>query len=172
MGAGTDYGLCNVLCTYYILKNAYEKGFAMTLEQEPVDSATGWVAEHVRRYVATDGQDGHMWRGVPTLILTTIGRRSGTPRRLALIYGHDGDRYSIVASKGGANVHPEWYLNLLDHPEVKVQVLADKFYAKARTATPEEHTALWPTMAAIWPAYNDYQKKTDRQIPIVLLERS
>jgi len=144
----------------------------MTIDQEPIDSPTGWVAEHVQRYIATDGADGHIWRGAPTLILTTLGRRSGKPRRLALIYGQDGDRYVVVASKGGAPQHPEWYLNLLEHPEVQVQVLADRFQAIARTATPEEHQALWPRMAEIWPSYNDYQKKTDRQIPLVILERA
>jgi deazaflavin-dependent oxidoreductase (nitroreductase family) len=144
----------------------------MSLEQEPVDSPTGWVAEHVRRYIETDGQDGHLWRGVPTLLLTTLGSRSGKPRRLALIYGRHGDHYVIVASKGGAPEHPKWYTNLVTHPKVLVQVLADRFYATARTATPEEHAALWPQMAAIWPAYNDYQKKTERPIPIVILERA
>lgn len=143
----------------------------MTLEQEPIDSPQDWVAEHVHRYIETNGEDGHMWRGVPTLILTTLGRRSGKPRRLALIYGKDGDAYVVVASKGGAPQHPEWYLNLVDNPEVQVQVLADRFRANARTATPEEHAALWPRMAAIWPAYNDYQAKTDRTIPLVILER-
>lgn len=143
----------------------------MTLDQEPIDSAMDWVAEHVQRYIETDGQEGHIWRGVPTLILTTLGRRSGKPRRLALIYGQDGDRYVIVASKGGAEKHPEWYLNLIENPEVKVQVMADRFRATARTANPEERAKLWPKRAEIWPAYNDYQNKTDRQIPIVILER-
>lgn len=144
----------------------------MTLEQQPIDSPTEWVADHVRRYIETDGQDGHIWRGVPTLILTTLGRRSGQPRRLALIYGQEGDRYVVVASKGGAPEHPEWYLNLLAHPEVKVQVLADRFHAIARTATADEHAFWWPRMAAIFPNYNEYQRKTERQIPIVLLDRS
>jgi deazaflavin-dependent oxidoreductase (nitroreductase family) len=143
----------------------------VTIEQEPIDSPYDWVAEHVRRYIETNGEEGHMWRGVPTLILTTLGRRSGKPRRLALIYGQDGDRYVIVASKGGAPEHPEWYLNLLAHPEVQVQVLADRFRAQARTATPEERAALWPRMAEIWPDYNNYQAKTDREIPLVILER-
>jgi deazaflavin-dependent oxidoreductase (nitroreductase family) len=143
----------------------------MALEQEPIDSPQDWVAEHVRRYIETDGEDGHLWRGVPTLILTTLGRRSGKPRRLALIYGSDGDRYVVVASKGGAPQHPEWYLNLLAHPEVLVQVKADRFRAIARSATPEEHARLWPQLASIWPAYNDYQAKTARTIPLVILER-
>jgi deazaflavin-dependent oxidoreductase (nitroreductase family) len=143
----------------------------MTIEQEPVDSPQSWVAEHVKRYIETNGEDGHMWRGAPTLILTTLGRRSGKPRRLALIYGQDGDRYVVVASKGGAAKHPEWYLNLRDNPDVQVQVMGDRFRAKARTATPEEHKALWPKMVKIWPDYEKYQAKTDRQIPLVILER-
>jgi deazaflavin-dependent oxidoreductase (nitroreductase family) len=142
------------------------------MEQEPVDSPTGWVASHVRRYIETDGKDGHIWRGAPTLILTTLGRRSGKPRRLALIYGQDGDRYVVVASKGGARQHPEWYLNLRANPEVQVQVLGDRFQATARTATPEERAVLWPRMATIWPAYEAYQAKTERVIPLIILERA
>lgn len=141
------------------------------LDQPAIDSPTGWVAKHIQRYVATNGEDGHMWRGVPTLLLTTVGRRSGQPRRLALIYGTDGDRYVVVASKGGAQQHPEWYLNLVEHPEVEVQVLADRFRATARTATAEERERLWPQLVAIWPDYANYQKKTKREIPLVLLER-
>ena len=143
----------------------------MSIDQTPIDSPTDWVAEHVQRYIETNGEDGHIWKGVPTLLLTTLGRRSGQPRRLALIYGQDGDHYVIVASKGGAAQHPEWYLNLLDHPEVQVQVLADRFRANARTATPEEYPALWEHMAQIWPDYTTYQTKTDRQIPLIILER-
>jgi deazaflavin-dependent oxidoreductase (nitroreductase family) len=143
----------------------------MTIDQEPIDSPQGWVADHVQRYIETNGADGHMWRGAPTLVLTTLGRRSGKPRRLALIYGTDGDRYVVVASKGGAAQHPEWYLNLRANPEVLVQVKADRFRAKARTATPEEHERLWPRMANIWPDYDKYQAKTERQIPLVILER-
>ncbi len=144
----------------------------MTIDQEPLDSPQGWVADHVRRYIATNGEDGHIWRGAPTLILTTLGRRSGKPRRLALIYGQDGDRYVVVASNGGAAQHPDWYLNLRANPEVQVQVQGDRFRATARTATPEEHQALWPRMVEIWPDYNTYQAKTGRQIPLVILERT
>jgi deazaflavin-dependent oxidoreductase (nitroreductase family) len=143
----------------------------MTLDQKPIDSPQGWVAEHVQRYIETNGEDGYWWRGAPTLILTTLGRRSGKPRRLALIFGQDGDRYVVVASKGGADTHPEWYLNLLDNPEVLVQVKDDRFHAKAGTATPEEHERLWPKMVKIWPDYQKYQVKTNRQIPLVILER-
>ena len=140
--------------------------------QEPIDSPTGWVKEHIDRYVATNGEEGHLWRGVTTLLLTVRGRRSGKPHRTALIYGKDGDNHIIVASKGGAPEHPEWYRNLSANPEVEVQVKADRFVARARTATPEERPRLWALMAEIWPQYNDYQQKTDREIPVVILERT
>jgi deazaflavin-dependent oxidoreductase (nitroreductase family) len=143
----------------------------MSLEQAPLDSPTQWVADHIRRYVATDGRDGHIFNGTPTLLLTTLGRKSGLPRRLALIYGRDGDDYVVVGSNGGAPKHPAWYNNLVAHPEVKVQVLGDKFMARARTATPEEHARLWPRMVEIFPTYAQYQKKTDRPIPLVILSR-
>lgn len=142
----------------------------MTSEQV-LDSTSGWVAEHIRSYVESDGERGHEWNGVPTLLLTTRGRRSGKLRRTALIYGRDGDRYLVVASRGGAPTHPAWYLNLAEEPEVRVQVGAERFTARARTATPEEKPELWRTMAEIWPAYDEYQTKTTRDIPVVLLER-
>jgi deazaflavin-dependent oxidoreductase (nitroreductase family) len=126
----------------------------------------------MRRYLATGGRDGHLWEGVPTLLLTTTGRRSGQPRTTPLIYGRDGDRYLIVASRGGAPSHPDWYENLVAHPEVQVQVMADRFKARARTSTAAEKPALWKTMTAIWPAYDEYQSRTKREIPLVILERS
>ncbi|MGK5676095.1 nitroreductase family deazaflavin-dependent oxidoreductase [Micromonospora sp. URMC 106] len=144
----------------------------MTSGEQVLDSPQGWVADHIRRYVETDGAEGHEWRpGVFTLLLTTRGRRSGKLRRTALIYGRDGDAYLVVASQGGDPRHPAWYLNLLDEPLVEVQVGAERFTARARTATAEEKPRMWSTMAAIWPAYDDYQAKTDRQIPVVVLER-
>ena len=130
-----------------------------------------WQADHLKRYVETDGRDGHIWNGVPTLLLTTIGRRSGLPLTNPLIYGNDGSRFLLVASKGGAPADPAWYLNLTAHPEVKLQVAADKFSARARTATAAEKAPLWKIMAAIWPAYDEYQAKTPRDIPVVILER-
>ena len=144
----------------------------MTKNDDVLDSPSGWVAEHTQRYVATDGVEGYLWRGVPTLLLTTTGRRSGQKRRTALIFGQDGDRYVVVASKGGAPADPLWYQNLLADPEVEVQVKAERFRARARPATPEEKPRLWRQMAAIWPAYDDYQAKTPREIPVVVLERS
>ncbi|WP_410627760.1 nitroreductase family deazaflavin-dependent oxidoreductase [Amycolatopsis sp. cmx-8-4] len=128
--------------------------------------------EHVRRYEETDGEVGHEWRdGVPTLVLTTTGRKTGQERKFALIYQEvEGDAV-IVASKGGAPNHPGWYFNLLEHPEVGVQVKADKYRARARTASGEERSKLWDALAAVWPDYNEYAKKTDREIPVVVLER-
>jgi len=139
-------------------------------EEEVFDSPRDWVGEHVRRYVETGGEDGHLWRGVPTLLLTTRGRRSGKLRRTALIYGRDGDRHVVVASTGGADRHPLWYLNLVAHPNVRVQVGSEQFLARARTASAEEKPRLWPLMTAIWPAYDQYQARTTRSIPVVLLE--
>jgi deazaflavin-dependent oxidoreductase (nitroreductase family) len=141
-------------------------------ETEVIDNPTGWVNEHIRRYVESDGRDGHQWHGAPTLLLTTRGRKSRVWRRTALIYGQDGDRYLVVASYGGSAKHPTWYLNLVDHPEVHVQVGADKFTARARTATAEEKPRLWQIMAAMWPDYDKYQTKTSRDIPVVILERA
>ena len=129
--------------------------------------------EHVKRYVETDGEEGHDWQnGVPVLILTTKGRRSGEQRPTPLIYGRHGDDYLVVASKGGAPEPPAWYRNLSDDPNVQVQVKADRFPARARDATPEEKPELWRQMAEIWPDYDRYQQRTDREIPIVILERS
>jgi deazaflavin-dependent oxidoreductase (nitroreductase family) len=127
--------------------------------------------EHTRRYRETGGAEGHEWRGTQTLLLTTTGRKSGEKRELPLIYGTHGDDYLIVASKGGADQPPAWYLNLQAEPEVEVQVLDDRFTARARTATSDEKPEMWKTMTAEWPDYDSYQKKTDREIPIVVLER-
>jgi deazaflavin-dependent oxidoreductase (nitroreductase family) len=138
--------------------------------QQVVDSPTGWVADHIKEYVESDGENGHEWRGVPTLLLSVKGRKSGLWRRTALIYGRDGDNYVIVASKGGSPTHPLWYLNLRDNPESEIQVGAEKVRVRARDAEGEERARLWQTMAAIWPDYNNYQKKTDRQIPVIVLE--
>lgn len=126
--------------------------------------------EHIDRYVATDGIEGHDWQGTQTLILTTVGRRSGQPRAQPLIYGRHGDDYLVVASKGGAPHHPSWYLNLDANPEVEIQVKGDKMRVHARTATPEEKAELWPIMTNEWPDYERYQERTDRDIPVVVLE--
>ncbi|MFI5316554.1 MAG: nitroreductase family deazaflavin-dependent oxidoreductase [Myxococcota bacterium] len=130
-----------------------------------------WIAEHLKKYLASNGADGHLWNGVPTLLLTTVGRKSGESRTLPLIYGKDGARFVIVASRGGAPDHPGWYKNLAATPAVQVQVAADRFKARASTAQGAERAELWKRMAKIWPAYDEYQSKTSREIPVVVLER-
>lgn len=128
--------------------------------------------EHVERYRATDGAEGHEWEGTQTLLLTTTGRKSGEERTTPLIYAPAGDdAVTVVASNGGADA-PAWYLNLQEDPEVQVQIKGDKFGARARVATPEEKPEMWRTMTSEWPAYDEYQERADREIPVVVLERS
>jgi deazaflavin-dependent oxidoreductase (nitroreductase family) len=127
--------------------------------------------EHTQRYKETGGEVGHDWQGTQTLLLTTTGRKTGQPRELPLIYGRRGDDHLVVASNGGSDVPPAWYMNLKADPEVEVQVKGDRFKARARDATPEERPAMWKTMTAEWPAYDDYQRKTNREIAVVVLER-
>jgi len=128
--------------------------------------------EHVRRYRASGGEDGHIWReGSTILLLTTSGRTTGEPRTVPLIYGMDGDDPVVVASKGGAPEHPGWYRNLVKTPEVEVQILGERFRARARTTEGEERERLWRMMNGIWRHYDEYQTRTDREIPVVVLER-
>jgi deazaflavin-dependent oxidoreductase (nitroreductase family) len=127
--------------------------------------------EHVRRYEETDGEVGHEWNGATCLVLTTTGRKTGLPRKFALIYAEDGDDYLVVASMGGAPRHPGWYLNLSANPDVTVQVLGDRFDAHARTATPDERPRLWEIVNQVWPNYDVYATRTTREIPVVVLER-
>lgn len=138
---------------------------------EITDSSTGWVAKHIQRYVETDGANGYLFNGYPTLLLTTRGRKSGQSRRTALIFGESDGRYLVVASNGGAEKHPAWYLDLTADPEVTVQIRGDVFAARARTATPEEKPALWAAMVDVFPTYASYQRKSSRDIPVVVLER-
>jgi proline iminopeptidase len=128
--------------------------------------------EHVRRYRETDGEEGHIWQeGSTVLLLTTKGRKTGKETTTPLIYGLDGENPVIVASKGGAPEHPGWYLNLTKDPEVEVQIKGDRFRARARTAEGEERERLWRKLNEIWPPYDEYQTKTTRQIPVVVLDR-
>ena len=127
--------------------------------------------EHVDRYRATDGEEGHEWQGTVTLLLTTKGRKSGEERTTPLIYGRSSDDYLIVASKGGADAPPAWYLNIQENPDdVEIQVKGDRMTAQARDATPEEKPALWKLMTEKWPDYDAYQRNTERDIPVVVLE--
>ena len=138
-----------------------------------------WMVEHTRRYLASGGTDGHMYRiaqpgrpemTVPSLLLTTKGRRSGERFIFPLFYGKVGDGYVVVASKGGAPEHPGWYRNILADPMVEVQVGTRKMRARARTTSGEERARLWQQALEVWPPYADYQKKTEREIPVVVLE--
>ncbi len=147
-------------------------------DDAPPAGLPDWIRDHIRRYRESDGADGHMWDSsplggpgpVPTLLLTTRGRKSGRELTLPLIYGEVEGGYAIVASKGGAPAHPAWYLNLQAEPDVGVQVEAKRFRATARTASEAEHGPIWEKMVGIYPPYTDYQKRTERAIPIVILE--
>ena len=135
---------------------------------EVVNSPTEWVADHIRRYVETAGEDGHIWRGVPTLLLTTRGRKTGVLRRTALIYGIDESDYIVVASKGGHPSNPLWYENLLVEPTVEVQVGAKVFQAQATVINDNErYERLWRLIATIWPGFDEYKLKTSRSIPLI-----
>ena len=130
-------------------------------------------AEHVRRYRESGGAIGHEWRrGSKILLLTTKGRKTREPTTTPLIYENAGDAYVIVASKGGAPEHPGWYRNLVKDPNVELQVKDEVFPARARTATGEERERLWKLAAQQWPDYDAYQARTEREIPVVVLERA
>ncbi|GAB3812323.1 nitroreductase family deazaflavin-dependent oxidoreductase [Kribbella italica] len=131
-------------------------------------------ADHVKAYEDTDGATGYDWgdHGATILVLTTIGAKSGEERKNALIYRQVDEGYAIVASKGGAPVHPGWFHNLEANPDVKAQIKGDRFAARARVANPDERAKIWPQMVEVWPDYDTYTTKTDREIPVVILERS
>ena len=130
-------------------------------------------APHVERYLATDGEEGFSWRkGTTILILFTKGRRSGRERSHALIFREHGDDYLVVASKGGAEAPPAWFVNLQADPNVEVQIKGERFRATARVAGPEEKPEMWAKMVEVWPDYDEYQKKTSREIPVVVLQRA
>ena len=138
-----------------------------------------WIDEHRQLYLS-DGEKGHLWdstvRGgpgpIPTLLLYTTGRKSGKTSIMPLIYGEGEGGYAIIASKGGAPAHPDWYFNLQAEPNVQVKLRDETFAARAETVTDERRAKLWDLMAEIWPQYNEYQSKTERQIPVVLLTRA
>jgi deazaflavin-dependent oxidoreductase (nitroreductase family) len=127
--------------------------------------------EHVRVYRETKGERGHDWHGATVLLLNTTGRRSGEPRTLPLIYRSDGDRFVLVASKGGTKDNPLWYENLIANPDATVEVKGETIPVRASTAEGEERARLWSLMNENWPAYADYQTRTEREIPVVVLSR-
>jgi deazaflavin-dependent oxidoreductase (nitroreductase family) len=138
-----------------------------------------WMIDHANRYISSAGTDGHIYkanppgygeRNVPSLLLTTTGRKSGEKFIFPLYYGETGNSYIIVASKGGAADHPSWYKNLVVNPEVEVQVGTKRLTAKARTTSGAERARLWQEALKFWPPYADYQKKTEREISVVVLD--
>lgn len=138
-----------------------------------------WMVAHANRYLASGGTDGHMYKvtvpqhgelTVPSLLLTTTGRKSGDRFIFPLFYGTEGNSYFVIASKGGAAEHPGWYRNMLANPDVEVQVGTQKMKVRARTTEGEERARLWKKGLAFWPPYADYQLKTDREIPVVMLD--
>ncbi len=129
------------------------------------------IAHHVDRYLATDGADGFEWEGAQCVILTTVGRKTGSLRRSPLIRIRDGERYLLVASMGGAPRNPSWYLNLVENPDVTIQDRAETHHLRARTATVEEKAELWPLAVSQWPDYDDYQARTTRDLPLVICDQ-
>ena len=128
--------------------------------------------EHVRVYRETGGERGYIWRnGTTILLLTTTGRKSGEERTTPFIHRVDGDRWIVVASKGGTPDHPAWYLNLAENPDIEIQVKDEVIPVTASTVEGEERDRLWSLMTEVWPDYDSYQDKTDRKIPVVALER-
>jgi len=121
-------------------------------------------------YRLTGGRlGGRFLRGAPVFLLTTIGRKSGQPRTSPLLYIQDGDDYVTVASKGGMSHHPLWFRNLEANPDVEAQVGSKQFKGRARRATAEEKARLWPKLVAMYPDYDDYQARTTRDIPVVII---
>jgi len=140
-------------------------------------SKVPWIADHIALY-KSDPEKAHMWDSaaaggtgpLPTLLLTTTGRKSGEPRALPLIYGNVGDSYAIIASKGGMPEHPLWFRNLEAKPECDLMVGAKAVSARARIVTGEEREEIWNKMAKIYPPYLDYQERTEREIPVIVLD--
>lgn len=147
------------------------------LEPRLSPNMSPFAQEHVRRYLESNGVDGHMWKmdgvdhPVPTLILMAKGRKTGIPYQTPLIYGRDGGDFVLVASKRGAPVDPGWYLNLMVHPDAVLQVGAERIAVRARTACVEARARIWPHMTEIYPPYVHYLEKSGRVIPVLLLGR-
>lgn len=142
-------------------------------EEKVYDSPDPSVAEHVHRYLATDGESGYLEGGSTNLILTHRGRKSGKLYRTGLFFGADDGRYILVASGSAiTHTHPDWYLNVVAHPEAEVQVKAARMRVRARTAEGAERERLWALMTDQAPVYHTYEARSRRVIPVVVLERS
>ena len=139
------------------------------MAEQYIPSPSDWAAEQVEAYERTDGQEKGDLKGVPVIILTTTGRRTGAIRKSPLMRVKDGDKYAVVASKGGAPENPVWYLNIKDNPTVQLQDGAEKKTYRAHVAAGSEREEWWGKASAVWPDYNEYQKKTSREIPLLVL---
>ena len=128
------------------------------------------MEEHIRDYLESNGTRGHIWNGMPTLLLTTQGRSSKSPRMVPLIYGTHEDAYVVIGSKGGHPMHPSWYLNLVANPSVEIQVGPQKMSGTARTSKSPEREQLWESMCEIFSGYIEYATKTSREIPVVVID--
>ena len=137
-----------------------------TYEPSPND----YVADQVREYEESGGREGNTMRDVPVIILWTRGRNSGAVRKTPLMRVEDGGRYAVVASKGGAPDHPVWYHNIVADPNVSLQDGPEVRDYLAREATGDEKTEWWRKATVVWPDYDAYQEKTDREIPLFILE--
>lgn len=142
------------------------------MADDVVISPTRWVADQARTYEESGGTKGTTIQGVPCLLLDYQGRRSGQWRRTVLIYGRDGEDYLIVASKGGADEHPLWFLNLEANPDVRLRVGPERFTARAETLSADDKARVWDSLVELFPQYAEYQTKTDRDIPVVRLTRT
>ena len=142
----------------------------MPLEGEYAPSPWDLVADQVRQYEESGGTEGTLLEGAPCVILTTRGRSTGKLRKSALMRIEHNGTYAVVASMGGAPDHPKWYLNLVANPEVTLQDGADVYDLRARTASQDEKAEWWPRATEVWPPYDEYVKRTTRDIPLVLLE--
>jgi deazaflavin-dependent oxidoreductase (nitroreductase family) len=140
------------------------------VEQRYVPSPNDFAADHVARYESSGGRDGGVMSGAPIIVLHTTGRRSGALRKSPLIKVTDGDRYVVIASRGGAPAHPAWYLNVVAEPRVRVQDGDRVVVGAARTAVGDERRRLWKAATQVWPDYDEYQRKTAREIPVVVIE--
>lgn len=142
----------------------------MKTSDERLERIRAGAARHLAEYVDNDGGSSYIYNGAPTLILTATGRSSGEPRSTPLIFGRDGDSFIVIASLGGSDEHPGWYRNLAAHPDAEVQVKGERFTVRAHTASADERARLWEMMLVVYPAYDEYQQRTERQIPVVVLE--
>ena len=142
----------------------------MSLEGEYEPSTWDWVAKQVDRYESSGGTEGTQLQGQPCVVLTMRGRRSARIRKAVVIrIEHDG-AYAAVASKGGAPQHPGWYFNLIEHPELTLQDGPDVHEMRAREVEGDEKAAWWSRAVDVWPPYDDYQRQTERDIPLLVLE--